>query len=75
LKNFVSNIEVGNDDAIDAAFTDCIENYEKYWGTKLLAILANIHFLKLNFDEDNQINEVIELKPTKREMLNQRFKP
>ncbi|MFN8254723.1 MAG: DUF5063 domain-containing protein [Bacteroidales bacterium] len=75
LKNFVSNFEMGNEEAIDAAFADCIESYEKYWGPKLLAVLANIHLLKLNYDEENEKNEEIELTPTKSKILNQRFNP
>jgi hypothetical protein len=61
LKDFVVNYEFGNPDALLAALVDCILNFEKFWGPRLLAILVNTHCIlfgnELMEDEDPNSDE------------------
>jgi hypothetical protein len=43
LKDFSTNFEIGNDEVVQLALFNCIENFEKYWGIRALASLLTIH--------------------------------
>jgi len=80
LKDFVLTYEFGNPDAIKASLSDCMINFDKIWGPKLLAILVNIHSIingtTIIDEEDEQMGENYdsEVKQgTSNWLINQRF--
>ena len=60
LKDFVNSYEIGNDNALTAALYECVTNYEKFWGQRLLAILCYLH----NFLYHSELYEEDEYRPT-----------
>jgi hypothetical protein len=81
LKDFSSNVELGNDDAIRISFIECMENFEKFWGIRALTILIAIHNLlygeELNEEEDLNSTEEndsgTDMIDTSNWLINKRF--
>jgi hypothetical protein len=79
LKDFVSNYELDNSEALAAALDDCIINFEQIWGPKLLAILVNLHCI-INSNEiiEDDLYDLEKNDPSKKSdksnwLINQRF--
>jgi len=78
LKDFVTTYEIGNEDGIQAALFDCLINFEKFWGPRLLASLSYLHNLLYSnelydedeFDDENTNRNDID---TSNWLINQRF--
>jgi hypothetical protein len=81
LRDFSTNYEIGNDEAITASISECLDNFEKFWGIRALAILISIHHF-IYGDEvanDNLIENNDDLSKndsldTSNWPINQRFK-
>jgi len=57
LKDFVLSYRIGTVEVMNSAFTECRNNFEQYWGQKLVNALRAIHFLlysNTNLDEENK---------------------
>ncbi len=80
LKDFVLTYEFGNPDAIKVSLSDCMINFDKIWGPKLLAVLVNIHSI-INgttiIDEEDELmdenNDSEHKSSTSNWLINQRF--
>jgi len=59
LKDFVLNYEIGNPDSLLAGLTNCMFEFDKYWGPRLLAILVNVHVAIYGFElmENDDLSE------------------
>jgi len=80
LKNFVSNYEIGNSDAVLVAMIDCLHNFENFWGPRLLSILVALHsIINTNraIDDDDldtiRDSETINKSNSNNWIINQRF--
>ena len=80
LRNFSTNFEIGNEDAILASIYECLDNFEKFWGIRALSVLVALHNLiyggELSEDENIDKNENdIETNEMKNvnKLLDQRF--
>jgi hypothetical protein len=77
IKNFTYAYGIGSNEEILAALYECKENFENYWGQKLVNVLRAIHNLCFNnplFAEDNE--ELTEKPDNKKEnwIISQRIK-
>jgi hypothetical protein len=45
LRDFSTNFEIGNKEAISASLYECLDNFEKFWGIRVLAVLTSLHNL------------------------------
>ncbi|MDF1548873.1 MAG: DUF5063 domain-containing protein [Bacteroidales bacterium] len=78
LKEFVTTYEIGNQQSIQLALFECLLNFEKFWGPRLLSGLSYLHNLLYSselYDEDelkdnDQNNQEID---TSNWLINQRF--
>ena len=78
LKDFATSYEIGNPDGLQATLYDCILNFEKFWGQRLLATLGYLHNYLYNIelyeDEDYDQNETDQQNTdTTNWLINQRF--
>ena len=78
LKDFVVSFEIGNDDGIKATLYECLLNFEKFWGPRLLAVLSVLHNFLYNSDisdesEENGGNNPDDDIDTSNWLINQRF--
>ncbi len=78
LKDFVTSYEVGNKEGLQASLYECIFNYEKFWGQRLLAILSYLHNYLYNSElyeeeeHDSNNNNQTDINTTNW-LINQRF--
>jgi len=56
LGNFIAVFKNGQKETMNDSLALCIQNFEKYWGQRLLNALRALHYLKYN-DEVEQLNE------------------
>jgi len=81
LRDFATNYEIGNSEVILASISECIENFEKFWGIRALSVLVSIHNLIYggevfddelidNNDTDNSNTNSID---TSNWLINQKF--
>jgi hypothetical protein len=76
LKDFVTSYEIGNEDGLQASLYECMFNYEKFWGQRLLAILSYLHNYLYNqelYEEDIDSDESQTDIDTTNWLINQRF--
>ncbi len=81
LKDFVTSYEIGNEEGLQATLYECIFNYEKFWGQRLLAILGFLHnylysteLYKEEEEEEYNSNETHQTNvDTTNWLINQRF--
>jgi hypothetical protein len=79
LRNFATSFEIGNEESMRASLFDYLENFEKFWGIRALAIMSTIHNLiyggDLSKDEFDDENENIDKKSidTSNWLINKRF--
>jgi len=78
LKDFVTSYEIGNTEGIQAALYDCLLNFEKFWGQRLLAVLSYLHNYIYNIelyeeDEPDHIKTNQQGTDTTNWLINQRF--
>ncbi len=52
LKNFIFVFQQGLDEVMNDALVICLENFEYYWGQKLVNTLRALHNIKYNPDRD-----------------------
>jgi hypothetical protein len=43
LRDFSTNFELGNNNATLVSLSECLDNFEKFWGIRVLSILNSIH--------------------------------
>ncbi len=78
LKNFTMNYKIGTIEAMNDSLWECKNNFEQYWGSRLLVLLTEIHNIFYSFDDldiEEEINNDTE-KPevdTADWIINQRF--
>lgn len=56
LKDFILSYRIGTIEVMNDAFVECRNNFEQYWGQKLVNALRAIHFLlysNTNLEEDD----------------------
>lgn len=75
LKDFVTNYEIGNDDALKASLINCLFNYEKFWGQRLLGIMAYLHNYLYNKElyDDEEFLSTDNDSDTSDWLINKRF--
>lgn len=79
LKDFVSNYEIDNFEALAAALDDCIINFEQIWGPRLLAILVNLHCIihsgEIEEDDLDDLEKIDQMNSSDKSnwIINQRF--
>jgi len=57
LKDFILSYRIGTIEVMNDAFIECRNNFEQYWGQKLVNALRAIHFLlysNTNLEEDDR---------------------
>jgi hypothetical protein len=57
LKDFILSYRIGTIEVMNDAFIECRNNFEQYWGQKLVNALRAIHFLlysNTNLEEEDQ---------------------
>lgn len=64
IKDLVMNAKVGNPEVVSIAVKICIENFQQYWGQKLLSALKQIHSILYNNELENVTDESILQKNT-----------
>jgi hypothetical protein len=80
LRDFITNVEIGNKEVILASLFECIDNFEEFWGIRALSILISIHNLiyggEIADDEliDDNKNSKADSGDTNNWLINQRFK-
>ncbi len=59
LMDFITLYRVGHEDAMNDALWECQQNFQQYWGTRLLVALSAIHRILYSGDDlsDEQENE------------------
>jgi len=80
LKDFSTNYEFGNEEAIGAALYSCMDNFPEYWGLRVLAVLTSLHLILYNADlDENDAEDLQDNKQnpdadkTKDWLINKRF--
>lgn len=53
LKNFIFVFQLGFNETMNDALVICKENFEYYWGQKLVNTLRALHNVKFSFNEDD----------------------
>jgi hypothetical protein len=43
LRNFASNYELGNEEAVIVSLYECMDNFEKFWGVRVLSAIIAMH--------------------------------
>jgi hypothetical protein len=82
IRDFSTNYEIGNSTGILVSLFECLENFEKFWGIRVLATLVSIHNLiyggEVINDELIEDNKKVEHKKeetdTNNWIINQRFR-
>jgi hypothetical protein len=77
LKDFITSYEIGNEEGLQASLYECIFNFEKFWGQRVLAILSYLHNYLYNrelYEEDEYSANTQQTDiDTKNWLINQRF--
>lgn len=78
LKDFVTSYEIGNEEGLQASLYECIFNFERFWGQRLLAVLNYLHnylyYIELfEEDQDASDNKSQTDVDTTNWLINQRF--
>lgn len=78
LKDFVTTYEIGNEEGIQVALFECLMNFEKFWGPRLLSSQSYLHNLLYSnelYDEDEFDNDETNQRniDTSNWLINQRF--
>ena len=53
IKDFISNYKTGMEDVMNDAIEKCIDNFQTYWGGRLLEALSAIH--KISYTELDEL--------------------
>ncbi|MCK5537633.1 MAG: DUF5063 domain-containing protein, partial [Bacteroidales bacterium] len=69
LKNTTTNYQIGAYEAINDSLWECKNNFEMYWGPRILAIMSGFHNLKYN----SYMHEEKTATPEEKENLKQQF--
>lgn len=48
--NFISNYRIGNEEVMNDSLSECINNFEDFWGSRLLILVTTLHQIKYKND-------------------------
>ncbi len=54
VKDFAMNYRLGNEQVMNDALANCMENFQQYWGQKLLNALRALHMVLYKSDIENE---------------------
>jgi len=55
LKNVTTNYQIASHEIMNDSLWECKDNFENYWGPRLLALLNDFHLLKYDNTTNNEI--------------------
>lgn len=51
LKDFITSYSLGNEEVMNDSLSECIFNFEQYWGQKLVNVLRAVHILLVSGED------------------------